>query len=392
MLDVPSVQQEWVPASVHCKKLLPLRCCAYPLTPCSVKLDLSPFRAFFPEEKKLMTGVSVFVGEAGGEVRDVGKADKESLWATITYHGGKVASSLQEPGVTHLIVALPLGASYNQGLNMENLQVVGPDWVIETVRAGKRCEEALYHPRLLNIPENPAPSIPKPTRSGPGRAVTDQLKPKVTMPTTPASTAPGPRPVLAARGPNLPGQAPTPPPQQPIVSMPQQQQIQAAIPPRPNLQPTATTTGVQGVPSSTTSNTPSQLRPMAPGQMAPNQMRGTQPAAMQSQMQVRPSSVAQSLAGQVTQSQPGQGQMSQTQVQAPRRSTPGPMPQPGQMRMSGPNQIQQIHQGQPGQQQPQQNQPQQPATAEPALRNSIKKQHTIWLTASRPAAARATPP
>jgi len=26
MLDVPSVQQEWVHASVHCKKLLPLRC------------------------------------------------------------------------------------------------------------------------------------------------------------------------------------------------------------------------------------------------------------------------------------------------------------------------------------------------------------------------------
>ena len=69
------------------------------------------------------------VGEAGGGARDLGKADREALWATITYHGGKVAASLQEPGVSHLIVALPLGPSYNQGLTMESLQVVGPDWV-----------------------------------------------------------------------------------------------------------------------------------------------------------------------------------------------------------------------------------------------------------------------
>ena len=193
MLDVPSVQQEWVPASVHCKKLLPLRCCAYPLIPCSLKLDSFPFRAFFPEEKKLMTGVSIFVGEAGGGVRDIGKADKESLWATITYHGGKVASSLQEPGISHLIVALPLGPSYNQSLTMESLQVVGPDWVMDSVRAGKRCEEVLYHPRLLTIPENPAPNNQKPNKSEPGRAVTDQLRPKLSTPVT--STTAESRPV-----------------------------------------------------------------------------------------------------------------------------------------------------------------------------------------------------
>ena len=58
-------------------------------------------------------------------------------------------------------MALPLGPSYNQGLTMESLQVVGPDWVMDSVRAGKRCEEGLYHPRLLTIPENPAPNNQK---------------------------------------------------------------------------------------------------------------------------------------------------------------------------------------------------------------------------------------
>ena len=116
------------------------------------------------------------MGEAGGGVGDLGKADQESLWATITFHGGKVASSLQDPGISHLIVALPLGPSYNQGLTMEKLQVVGPDWVIDSVRAGKRCDEVLYHPRLLTIPEKLTPNLPKPTKSRPVRTVTDQLR------------------------------------------------------------------------------------------------------------------------------------------------------------------------------------------------------------------------
>ena len=85
--------------------------------------------------------------------RDLGKADRESLWATITYHGGKVASSLQEPGISHLIVALPLGPSYNRGLAMESLQVAGPHWVMDSVRDSKRREEVLYHSRLLTTPE-----------------------------------------------------------------------------------------------------------------------------------------------------------------------------------------------------------------------------------------------
>ena len=134
------------------------------------------FRAFFPEEKKLLSDVNIFVGEAGGGVGDLGKEDRESLWATITFHGGKVASSLQDPGISHLIVALPLGPSYNQGLTMESLQVVAPDWVMDSVRAGKRCDEVLYHPRLLKIPEKPAPNLPKPNKSRPVRTVTDQLR------------------------------------------------------------------------------------------------------------------------------------------------------------------------------------------------------------------------
>ena len=100
------------------------------------------------------------------------------MWATITFHGGKVASSLQDPGISHPIVALPLGPSYNQGLTMESIQVVAPDWVMDSVRAGKLCEEVLYHPRLLTILEKQTPNIAKKrNKSRPGiRAVTNQLR------------------------------------------------------------------------------------------------------------------------------------------------------------------------------------------------------------------------
>merc|ERR1719233_2547443 len=121
-----------------------------------------------------------------------------------------------------------------------------------------------------------------------------------------------------ARGPNLPGQAPTPPPQQPVVSMPQQRQIQATNQPRPPLQPTVTTSGPQIVQSGgSSSEAPGQaqqqagqvqppgqmqMRPSGPGQVPPNQIRGTQPGLIRpqapqsqlNQMQVRPNSMPQS--------------------------------------------------------------------------------------------------
>ena len=209
---------------------------------------------------------------------------------------------------------------------MESLQVVGPDWVMDSVRAGKRREEVLYHSRLLTIPEYPAPNNQRPNKSGPGRAVTDQLRPKLSTPVT--STTAESRPVLMARGPNLPGQTPTPPPQQPVVSMPQQRQIQATTQPRPPSQPTITTSGSQivqsgGVTSEAQQNPGQiqppgqmQMRPSGPDQAPPNQIRGAQPG------QMRP---------QVSQSQLGQVQV---------RPNNSPKSQAGQMRMTTLSQMQ----------------------------------------------------
>merc|ERR1719341_1796812 len=93
-----------------------------------------------------------------------------------------------------------------------------------------------------------------------------------------------------------------------------------------------------------------QMRPSGPGQVPPNQIRGTQPGLMRpqvpqsqiSQMQVRPNSTPQSQGSQVSQNQPGQVQMSQAQALNS---------QPGQMRMPIPSQ--QTNQSQPGLQQQQ---------------------------------------
>merc|ERR1719474_418118 len=70
MLDVPSVDQDWVVASALCGKLLPL-------TP------------FSPMEGKLFLGVTLCLG-------DIGEGDKGKVWAMVTWHGGKVVRTMND--------------------------------------------------------------------------------------------------------------------------------------------------------------------------------------------------------------------------------------------------------------------------------------------------------
>ena len=166
MLDVPSVDQDWVVASALCGHLLPL-------TP------------FTPAEGRLLLGAVVCVG-------DIGEGDRAKVWAMVTWHGGKVVKDLTGE-VTHLIVTLPVGELYNNALSRGDISIVNPDWVVDTVRAKAKCDTSLYHPRLLMIPENRQQPVPVPPKlpdppslvaqpaamRGPGQGqqiVTDQLK------------------------------------------------------------------------------------------------------------------------------------------------------------------------------------------------------------------------
>jgi PAX-interacting protein 1 len=56
-------------------------------------------------------------------------------------------------------------AKYEEAVRHEgSLHVVTPDWVVDSVRSRGRCEEGLYHPRLLILPKPRSPA-PPPTLS-----------------------------------------------------------------------------------------------------------------------------------------------------------------------------------------------------------------------------------
>ena len=54
-----------------------------------------------------------------------------------------------------------LQAKYEAAMRHENfLLIVTPDWVVDSVRSRGRCEEGLYHPRLLILPKPRSPTPP----------------------------------------------------------------------------------------------------------------------------------------------------------------------------------------------------------------------------------------
>jgi hypothetical protein len=52
-------------------------------------------------------------------------------------------------------------AKYEEAVHHEgSLRIVTPDWVVDSVRSRGRCEEGLYHPRLLILPKPRSPTPP----------------------------------------------------------------------------------------------------------------------------------------------------------------------------------------------------------------------------------------
>jgi hypothetical protein len=63
-------------------------------------------------------------------------------------------------GVSVLIFMLKQ-AKYEEAVRHEGtLRIVTPDWVVDSVRSRGRCEEGLYHPRLLILPKPHSPTPP----------------------------------------------------------------------------------------------------------------------------------------------------------------------------------------------------------------------------------------
>ncbi|XP_063237293.1 PAX-interacting protein 1-like [Bacillus rossius redtenbacheri] len=134
LYEVPAVRGDWVLLSADCGRLLPTA-------------------GFLVGDDRVFSGVVACLS-------GVGWRDRRRLWAMVAYHGGRLDPALRS-SCTHLIAAQPSGAKYERAAKCPGIQVVSPDWVLDSLRAGRRCDEGAYHPRLLlpARPESPGNSI-----------------------------------------------------------------------------------------------------------------------------------------------------------------------------------------------------------------------------------------
>ncbi|XP_054168214.1 PAX-interacting protein 1-like [Oppia nitens] len=103
---------------------------------------LLPTAGFSPFKNQLFSNIIACPSNISG-------IDAQTLWAMITYYGGSFRLQL-EPNCTHLISTKPEGLKYNKAVETKDeIKIVTPDWVIDSVKNKALCDEDLYHPRLL---------------------------------------------------------------------------------------------------------------------------------------------------------------------------------------------------------------------------------------------------
>uniref|UniRef100_A0A670J7U9 PAX-interacting protein 1 n=1 Tax=Podarcis muralis TaxID=64176 RepID=A0A670J7U9_PODMU len=122
VFDLPVVKPSWVTLSVRCGVLLPVN-------------------GFSPESCQIFFGVAACLSQVSTE-------DRSTLWALITFYGGDCRLSLNKK-CTHLIVPEPKGEKYECACKRENIKIVTPDWVLDSVSDKTKKDEASYHPRLI---------------------------------------------------------------------------------------------------------------------------------------------------------------------------------------------------------------------------------------------------
>ena len=100
-----------------------------------------PLNPFLYSSKSSFLKSRFFCGTVAFIDPDIGPGDKGKLWAMLTWHGGKVAASLQCPGITHFITT-------SSRLDNKDHCEVTPDWVTETCRRGQRLLEYDFCPEV----------------------------------------------------------------------------------------------------------------------------------------------------------------------------------------------------------------------------------------------------
>uniref|UniRef100_W5N465 PAX-interacting protein 1 n=1 Tax=Lepisosteus oculatus TaxID=7918 RepID=W5N465_LEPOC len=120
VFDLPVVKPSWVILSVRCG-------------------DLLPVTGFSPESGQIFFGVTACLPKI--------PEDRNPLWALVTYYGGECQLNLNKK-CTHLIVPEPKGEKYECALKQSSIQIVTPEWVLDSVSDKTRKDEVPYHPRL----------------------------------------------------------------------------------------------------------------------------------------------------------------------------------------------------------------------------------------------------
>ncbi|KAJ8956076.1 hypothetical protein NQ318_016528 [Aromia moschata] len=82
------------------------------------------------------------------------REDLKYLWSLITYNGGIVQLNLNKY-CNYLVTGDTTTAKYEkaESLGPEQIKIVTPDWVVETVKNHLLADPTLFHPKLINWPK-----------------------------------------------------------------------------------------------------------------------------------------------------------------------------------------------------------------------------------------------
>ena len=108
---------------------------------------LLPLEPFYTDRKtKIFDKLIVAVSS------NLSKEDRSKLWAMIKYYGGELQLNLTDK-CTHLVTGRCNGRKFDKACSLGNLKIVSPDWILDSIKQSKRCDEASYHPKYLITPE-----------------------------------------------------------------------------------------------------------------------------------------------------------------------------------------------------------------------------------------------
>lgn len=124
--QIPAVTIDWVVACAHLKKLA----------------NTKPYN---PNRNNIFSNVVACLCK-------ISPTDAKTLYALITYYGGKAQLHLNEK-CTHLICGSASGKKYSVASSSLRVKIVTPDWVLESLRARIQAVADVFHPKLLIVPQ-----------------------------------------------------------------------------------------------------------------------------------------------------------------------------------------------------------------------------------------------